>query len=708
MKFEGTRVKKETRSSTLGGTPGLTFDFAYLYHLLLRKSWMIIVFVVLSLSAATIYLIVSPKIYASRAVIQVEQEAPKVINIASINPEEFRSVEELKTIEQDLISDTLILRVIKANGLEKDSLFAPPKKDGSAYMDSELVQRFHAKLSVRLRRETRLIDIIVEDRNPKQAQRLAQSVVTEFLNESFDQKLNITKVANNFLLQEAQRLKDKLHKSEEAVQQYRESYHAVSLEEKQNITVEKLKELNLKVTEAKSERLKLEADVAAIQDGRVKNPEDLLLLPSVTALPEVADLVKQLANKQAVFKTESQIKGLRETLNRALVKAGAMVVKSYTTAKNAETKLQAALNEQEQAALELNRIAIQYNVLVREVESDRALYESVLTRMKETAVTKNLGEDNVRIVESPLLAVEPTKPRKLKILALALLAGLLVGTSTVVGIEMVDNSIHSVDQAERFLGYPVLASVPESKRKTVGRESVLTSDPACHEAEAFRSLRTALCLLGREKENKTVLFTSATPAEGKTYCSLNYAVALAQLGLRTLLVDADLRRPTLSKIMMAEAKGLTACLARRATIVDCCEPTSIENLFILGVGDRAGRPAELLASGDFANLLNEAALDFDRIVLDSAPINAVSDTQLIAKNIQTVCLVIRTGKTPQRAIMRACYLLALAAHTPDGIVLNRMARGSRDSYYFSYYAAEYAKAGAKNLCAGPRRLLYPE
>jgi succinoglycan biosynthesis transport protein ExoP len=373
-----------------------------------------------------------------------------------------------------------------------------------------------------------------------------------------------------------------------------------------------------------------------------------------------------------------------------------MVIKSYEAAKNTEAKLAAALQEQEQAALELNKIAVPYNALVREVETDRALYESVLTRMKVTNVAKGIWENNIRVIQSPMVAAKPVKPSKLKILALALLAGFVAGCGLVFGIDRADSSVRSIDQVETISGLSVLTSVPESKRKDLDKESVLTSDPASYEAEAFRSLRTALSFLGPEKERKTVLFTSANPAEGKSYCSLNYAVALAHTGLRTLLIDADLRRPNLSKALSVDSKaqGLTDCLSRHAGVVDCCKPTAIENLFLLPAGQRASKPAELLACGDFAGLLKEAALHFDRIVLDSAPVNAVSDTQLIAKDAQSVCFVVRAVKTPARAVIRACSLLAQAGSSPDGIVFNRLPRRSRDRYYFAQYAGEYARAGA--------------
>ena len=665
---------------------------------MLAKLWVIALFVFLSLSAAVAYLIWAPKIYESRAVIEVGAETPRVSNTQDFNTtnSDNDSTDALKTVEQSLLSDTLLLQVVKVNGLDKDPSFAPVKSDGSAYLDSELVTRFKSKVSVAVRRGTHLIDIVVQDKDPQRAKQLAESMVKEFVDQSFERKLGVSEMADSYLQQESDHLKAKLQNAEQAVQKFREDHDAVSLEDKQNIIVEKLKDLNQKVTQARSERLKLEADVTMIKGGKARTPEELLQLPSVAAVPIVTSLRQELADRESKFKAEGQLKGLQEALNRALLSAGQMVLKSYQNAKATEAKLNADLQTQEQAALQLNKIAVPYNALVREVESDRALYESVLNRMKLSNVAEGIWENNIRVVETPLVAAKPAKPVKLKTLELALLAGLVLGCGLVVGTDMADDTIRTVDQVERVSGLSVLTSIPESKRKNRDKVSALTSDPASYEAEAFRSLRTAHTFLGPEKDRKTVLFTSANPAEGKSFCSLNYAVSLAHTGLRTLLIDGDLRRPNLSKVVLGNAKppGLTDCLSRHAGIVDCCQPTGIENLFILPAGERASKPAELLAAADFARLLKEAAVHFDRIVLDSAPVNAVSDTQLIAKDVQSVCFVVRAVKTPGRAIVRACSLLAQAGSHPDGIVLNRLPRRSRDRYYFSEYSGEYANAGA--------------
>jgi polysaccharide biosynthesis transport protein len=649
-----------------------------------------------TLGAAIIYLLRAPKIYASKAVIQVEQETPKVVNIQDINGGDFKTPEMLKTVEQVFLSDTLLLRVLKANGLDKDPVFAPPKPDGTPYLDIELVNRFRPSVKVQLRKATRLIDLSVEDLDPKRSERLTQSIIKEFLKIDLEQKLAVTQQANDFLLQESARLKEKLRSSEQAVQKYREEYNAVSLEDKQNITVEKLKDLNQQVTHAKGERLRLEADVAAIKQGRAKSPDELLLLPSVNNLPIVAALRKDIADREAKYKSDYQVRGLKATLNQAVLNAGELVNNAYQASKATENKLTAALQEQERAALELNRISIPYNVLVREVESNRALYESVLNRMKETGVTRGLAENNIRIVQSPLVSNWPVKPSRLKILALALVGGMVLGSGWAIGLDVTNSSVRNVEQAERAAGLAVLTSVPESKRKRLENEPALLVAPASHEAEAFRSLRTALGLIGHEHGNRTVMITSAGPAEGKTYCSYNYAVALAQLGLRTLLIDADLRRPNLTRTLLPDKNvpGFTECLNKERQLKDCCQQTVIENLSILGGGEHASRPSELLASRDIGLIINQAAQHFDRVVIDSAPVNGVCDTRFLARHVDSICFVIRAGRTHERAVSRACAMLAATTDKLDGIIFNRLSRGSRDLYYFPHYAGGYARLKA--------------
>jgi capsular exopolysaccharide synthesis family protein len=222
-------------------------------------------------------------------------------------------------------------------------------------------------------------------------------------------------------------------------------------------------------------------------------------------------------------------------------------------------------------------------------------------------------------------------------------------------------------------------------------------DPASSLAEAYRTLRVSLSMLGPEEERRVLLFVSAVPEEGKTYSSLNTAVVLAQQGHRTLLVDADLRRPSLHKALQAGVQmpiGLTDFFSGNSKLQEVIQQTDIENLFLLPAGRRAPNPAELLSSSDLGKLIEQLLKKFDRIVIDSAPVNAVSDTLVLAPHAHKTILVIRAGKTHRKAIERGLLLLRKSGAKLAGFVLNRLPTGRAASYYYYYYGDKYEKDSA--------------
>jgi len=253
-----------------------------------------------------------------------------------------------------------------------------------------------------------------------------------------------------------------------------------------------------------------------------------------------------------------------------------------------------------------------------------------------------------------------------------------------------------VDQTEEYLDLPVVSAIPRLRNAAANK--LIMADAQCSEAESFRTLRTALSLLGgaKKQELKTVLFTSALPEEGKTFCSLNYALSLAQQGLRTLIIDCDLRRPTVEQTLTRSnqrACGVTDYLTRRKSFDAIHRATEFEDLTLIPGGSEGPKRAELLARIGIDNLVEEALQHFDRVVVDSAPIHAGSDTLLILNQVQAVVMVVRAGKTPKNAVLRAAQLLRQAEAPLSGVVLNLLAR-SRGGYGYSYYSYyDYAYRG---------------
>ena len=272
----------------------------------------------------------------------------------------------------------------------------------------------------------------------------------------------------------------------------------------------------------------------------------------------------------------------------------------------------------------------------------------------------------------------------------------MLGLATSVGLVwlllQLDNSIKSVDHAERAFGLPVLGAIPKNKLVTDGKGRLfITDDPQSLCAEAFRSLRASLGLLGRDEDRKVVLFTSAVPSEGKSFTGANYAVAHAQQGKKTLIIDLDLRKPSLSETfgLASNMIGATDVMLGREAFEKAVQTTRFENLFLMTAGKMVPNPAELLAGPWAKQLIEEATKRYDKVVLDNAPVNAVSDTLLICKEAQTICLVMHARRTPIRAVSRALEMLRRAGGKPSGVVLNFLPGSAGAGYYYYYSGDKY-------------------
>ncbi len=694
-------------------------DLGKYYHLFVRYLWLICVIVGIVMLVTAAWVMRQPKIYESRAILQVEQSEQNVIKVDDVQTEKLDSLDYVKTLEQSLANNVVLLKVIKDSGLEKDPNFVKQLPYGQTYSDIDLAGRLARKVTVKQQRGTRLISVTVSDRSPEKARELAELIIREFLRQSIEQRLTISRIANDFLTEEGAKLKKKLEESQQKLQQYREQHNAVSLEQNQNIIIDKLRDLSAKTTEAKGKRLALESDLEQLKKLPADDIDSLLQIGTVSAIPDVVTIRTQIFKSEAelaavqkrylpkhpkYIEAMSQLERHQKSLRDTLQNAGDILQRQYQAAQSTENKLSEVLGEQEKAALDLNKIAIPYGVLSSEVESDQAMYQSVITRLRETTLTQFVEKSPFRIVEAPMIPSRPSEPRPLKTLAIASLFALGLAVFLVLGLDILDSTIRSLDAGETALSIRAIAVVPELKKASDGRIiDVFSSESANSGAEAFRTLRTSLSLLGDEGGRKSFLVTSSIPGEGKSFTALNTAIAFASEGHRTLLIDADLRRPSLQKIFAEEGlkekkAGLVDYLAGNLTQAEVVQSTPHSNLSVILSGNRAPNPADLLSSTRLETLLKDALLTFDRVVIDSAPINAVSDTQRIVSLVDYTCLVVRSGKTPKRAIIRARNLIDRAGGRIAGFILNRVSLGRGSSYYYYHYEyddAEKTPAGKK-------------
>jgi succinoglycan biosynthesis transport protein ExoP len=696
-------------SDLLGGgetEAGSGMDLGYYFHLLIRYLWLFLLIVAIVLGAAAFMAFRQPRMYVSNAVLQVEAQDQKVLGTDDFQTLKLEGLDIIPTIGATITNDAFLVRVAKAADLLNDPGFFPPLPDGRPYTDNEIADRMKKSVSAVVRKPTRLIDISATAPSPETAKLIADTVVKQFVLQAFEQRIGLARAANEFLTDEADKLKAKLEQSEEKLQRYKEEHNAVSLEETQNITVEKLKELNSQVTVAKSERIRLESDMETLRTISPDETDRMLQVGSVSAIPQVQAIRTQIVTAEAELAATqkrylalhpknvqaiTQVKQLKESLKETLKNAGQIIATQYKSALDTETKLNEALREQEQAALELNKIAIPYNVLLHDVASDRAMYDAVNTRLRETTVSMGIEKSPFRVVEEPMAATQA--PRGLaKTLGIGLFVGLALAAGTIFGLDMLDSSLRYVDQAEGFLKLPVLAVVSEVEGKQGGEiPSVFTDGAQAQQAEAFRSARTALSLLGDDAHRRVFLVTSAIPGEGKTFCAFNLAQAFALEGQKTALVDADLRLPAVHKLSSdPEAArrrlGLTDYLAGNADIEKILAPGPQDNLTLICAGNKAPNPGELLGGNAFGTLIRTLVERFDRVIVDSAPVNAISDTLRITPLANYVCLVIRAAKTPKKAIARARKLIENHKGKLAGFILNRVHLGRDSAYHFYHYA----------------------
>ena len=680
-----------------GREVSLAEDLRHILQVLRAKVLLITLCVVIAAALGAFYAWTAPKVYAAKSALQVDQEEQTVIKIEGVKAEDLKAPEILKTYEQNIVSPEVLLRVIHKHGLLDDPSFLAEVK--GARSDNALQEALGRRITAKIRRDTRLIDVAVEDQSPALAQRIAELLVLDFIEWNSAARREAGQAASRFLHEQAERLNDRLAKSEQTLHEYKEIHGDVSLQDRQNISAEKLSQLSVRATEAKAERLKMES--AGIQPGRPAGNTlvELLAIPGIATDPAVVDLKKKIGEKEAVLANLKQrykagypgvtaargeLEKLRTQLDDAVFKAADVLDSHLRGVKLTEQKLELALRDQQKLALGVDAIGVGHSALVRDVESNRAMYEAVVTRMKETDITKELAQEAVRVVARPLLPDVPVKPKKSVVLGLSIIAGLGLGCFFAFVSHAADPSLKTLQDAESRLGLRLLSEIPRLKPpKGSKKNSPLLADSAFAALEAFRTLRTSLSLLGDEPGRKTILFTSAHAGEGKTFCAINCAVSFAQLGLNTLLIDADFRLPQIGSLVFDghEMRSVKNSDGVNGEAEDPIRLSHIPNLSVLSSTRGGPNSTEFLAGDTFEEFIRRIGSRFDRIVVDSAPVHLVSDTLLFARHADSVCLVIHAGRTPAEDVLRAVQRLAEAGAPLVGFVWNQVKPGGDYGYY---------------------------
>lgn len=683
-------------SSAGGGTS--SFSIATFLRAALRFWWIPAAFLLVGTGTGIVLVKNSRPEFIASSEIKVERRASTSAISLSGGPvavEGATSPEDLKTIEKSFVNPMLMRRVvqeIKSAGIDGLTLAGwPLGKLG----DDAIAGLLMRDCKVALIQDTRLIQVSFTNPDPVMAQRVCNLIVDQGIEYDRDQRIAAVGVNIRYLKEEVKKAEENLRTSEEKLNTYTRTLRNVSIDSDMNIVANQLKELNSRSTEAKAERLKIESDLGQIQ-GCQNDPEKLLKIETIQKMPSIVSLGSQIAetnNKLAKLalryrednpymrQAQSELQELQSALLAEILAAPKKVEVNLAGARKKEESLLREQALQEEKVIQVRDLSVPSRVLQRQIDADRLAYEAALKRLSEE-LSQARSQPVLLQVVNPAGPGAPGGSKPLKLFATSVVVALMMGFGAVFLIMQMDSSIKSPEEAEQVLGLSVLSAIPEyepPKDAPPGRtpDSRWENCPAITDkfssaAEGIRSLRAALRVLEEEESGNFVLLASAAEDEGKSFCAVNLAVSMAQAGQRTLLVDADLRRPSLEGIVFGNGgrHGLSNYLQKESGLPSIIHSTPLPNLDMVSAGTPCPFPAETITRQGILEFLTEAKPLYDKIVVDSAPVTVVSDTLSFARLFPFVCLVVRSGKTPKGASQRALELLKRSSAKVSGIVLN--------------------------------------
>ncbi|HOD79551.1 MAG TPA: polysaccharide biosynthesis tyrosine autokinase [Syntrophorhabdus sp.] len=660
------------------------------------------VFLIIFLSVA-IYTFTTTPIYRATAQLLIDKENPNVTNIKEVLDLKASDIDYYQTQYNILKSKALVIKVIKTLNLKDNKEFGPVKEETEATQNN-LIARYIGKLKIDPIRNSRLVNISFDSKDKRLAALIANTHARLYIESNLERKFSASQDATGWLSTRIKEVKERLEESEAKLQSYRKEKGVVTvdMDEKYNVDSQKLKDLNASLSTAKAERIAKENQYNEMKNLS-KNPDTMETLPAVVANPLINQLKSEfiklsgnyyeLSQKYGsehprIIRLNSELNALKDKIRQEVQKIAQSIESEYRVAVARERSLQGALENQKKAVLDFNEKESEFNIVKRDVDTNRSLYESLLKRVKETNVTEGINVSNIMIVDPARVPNKPAKPKILQNLLLALVTGLACGVGLAFFFEYLDNSIKSPDDVKKHLDVPLLGilgrfeplSNDESKK-----ELPLLDTPRSTISEAIRTVRTNILFSASDGETKVLLVTSAMAQEGKTIMSTNLSVGFAQLGKKVLLIDADMRKPRVHTVFNLEREpGLSEVL------VDAKEPplvirdTQVANLKLITCGTIPPNPAELLISPRMDAFIQEMKKQFDIIVIDSPPITSVTDAVEISSFVDGVVVVIKTGATPRPAAQSAIHQLSEVNANIFGVVLNDVDM-QKDNYYYPYY-----------------------
>jgi succinoglycan biosynthesis transport protein ExoP len=677
-------------------------------------------------------------IYEASAPLLIEQQARKATTLdTALGSKDYQEYDFLPTELRILQSRALAKRTVQALGIQhakpaaapaaeptglsaiyhqarstvagfiKSAIGAPPRVQpppaDETTAESAVIDGFLGGLIVSPLRTTRVVNVAYRSSDPEFAARAVNTLASEYIKQSIELRLAASQEANDWLAKQLEDQRKKVEETESALQRYRETHNSISTEDKRDIVVQRLADLNGAVTKAKTDRIDRESEYNRLITLK-QDQQALDAFPAIMANPYVQQLKTEIANLQRqqaqlaarygerhpeMVNATTQLRTAEAKLQIEIDRIVESVRGDFLTAQAREKSLTEALESQKTEALASNRRGIEYGVLEREAVSNRQLYENLLQRTKESSVSTGFKSTNIQMIDRAEVPRGPILPQTSRDLLSAFLMGCVVAVGLVFGLERLDNRIKSPEEIKLHLKVPFLGLVPSIRDKSASQLLSAGTPPGF--SEAIRAIRTAVIFSSPDEKSRSVLVTSTSPHEGKTLVASNLAVALAQAGQRTLVIDADMRRPRMHEVFeYAQEPGLSNVLVSDGDLGTAIRPTTIPHLSFMPAGHIPPNPAELLGSKRCDALLKGLAERFDWVIIDAPPVMAVTDAAVLAHQAGGVLFVIGSEMTSRTAAATAISQLVTAQGRLIGAVINGADLQRHSYYYAPYHRKEYA------------------
>ena len=701
---------------------------------LYKRRWTAITAFLVVFLSVTIYTFTATPIYEAKVQILIEKENTNVVTFKEAFEQNQIADDYYQTQYKILQSRALARRTIDGLKLWEHPLLKPndenlsvgkiaaapaafvsswfrtaapvgmPGSDESK-QQSRVIDRFLKDQTVSPIRNSRLVDVKFESPSAALSAQVANGLAKAYIEQNLEFKFMSSKEASDWLGERLGEQRKQVEASEQALQRYREQTDSVSLEDKQNIVVQKLADLNAAVTRAKTERIQKEAAHNQLR-GLQHDRNALDTFPAILSNTfiqqqkgEIAELQRQQAQLSEklgprhpdMLKVSNAIQLAESKLQGEIAKVVQSVKNEYQAALIQEQTLTGALDQQKRDALALSRKGIDYGALQRDNATNRQVFESLLQRAKETGVSTELKTSNIRVVDAAEVPRRPASPNVPTNLLLAFFGGGTLALGLAFFFEYLDNRIKTPDEVKAHLGLPFLGMVPALFGDDV-KDPLMNNGVPANFAEAFRAIRTNVLFSSAEEGSKTIVITSTAPGEGKTTVASNIGIALAQASQRVLIVDADMRKPRVHSVFgQTQEPGLSNVLVGNAKASEAIRGTAVSGLWTMTAGMLPPNPSELLGSKRFKDFISTLGQHFDWVIIDTPPVMAVTDSCIAAHRTHGTIFVVGAEMTSRFATRRAVEQLRQAKCDVIGAILNRVDLKHHGYYYSQYYRKQYGE-----------------